>query len=132
MIRKIKINSRGFTLIELVIVVAILSILAAVTIPRFSATRKRAAITAHNVNVRTLSTAAHMYIADKGVPKEKVVWDKDKKEDANGWKDYLQEWPKIPSGLTSKDFGISTDQVDYIVTINADGNIEVEPDEIRN
>mgnify|MGYP000972678830 CR=1 FL=1 len=64
--KRLKKNNQGFTLIELVVVIAILGILAGIAIPRLDESRKRAAITAHNANVKTIESAATMYIADGG------------------------------------------------------------------
>ena len=47
---------RGFTIVELVIVVAVIAILAAVLIPTFSAIIKRANISADTQAVRNMNT----------------------------------------------------------------------------
>ena len=95
-LKRIKKNNKGFTLVELVVVIAILGILVGIAAPRLGASRKRAAITAHNANVRTLMSAATMYIADDW-DGEEVEWTKDGEDDS--WEKYLQEWPETPKGL---------------------------------
>lgn len=57
-------NEKGFTLIELMIVVAIIGILAAIAIPQFSNYRKRAANVAAMSDAKNLATAQEMYYTD--------------------------------------------------------------------
>ncbi len=54
----------GFTLIELLIVVVIIGILAAVAIPKFSATKQRASRSAGIADMRNLATAQEGFFAD--------------------------------------------------------------------
>ena len=65
-------NKKGFTLVELVVVIAILGILSAIAVPRLNKSRQTAVVTAHNSNIRTLESAANMYIADRN-----TFWYKD-------------------------------------------------------
>jgi prepilin-type N-terminal cleavage/methylation domain-containing protein len=54
-------NRDGFTLIELLIVVVIIGILAAIAIPKFSATRERAFVAAMSADLRNLASLQEVY-----------------------------------------------------------------------
>ena len=134
-LKKIKRNNKGFTLVELVVVIAILGILAGIAVPKLGASRKNAAITAHNANVKTLMSAATMYIADTWDGKSEVEWTREGEDKT--WESYLQKWPEIPKGLgdteeTETDGEKVTIEItDYTVTISTSGEITVTPMEIK-
>jgi type IV pilus assembly protein PilA len=58
-------RDRGFTLIELMIVIAIIGILAAIAIPQFAAYRTRAFNSTSLSDLRNMITAQEAYFADK-------------------------------------------------------------------
>jgi prepilin-type N-terminal cleavage/methylation domain-containing protein len=65
MIRKLRPNNeKGFTLIELMIVVAIIGILAAIAIPQFSAYRERSYIASMKADCNAVRTAEEAYFVD--------------------------------------------------------------------
>ena len=58
-------DQKGFTLIELMIVIAIIGILAAIAIPQFSAYRKRSYNSAAQSDLRNATTAQEAYFVDE-------------------------------------------------------------------
>ena len=57
-------DERGFTLIELMIVIAIIGILAAIAIPQFNSYRKRAYNSAAESDLKNAATAEEAYFVD--------------------------------------------------------------------
>lgn len=60
-------NSKGFTLIELMVVIVILGILAAIIAPRIVGRTDEAKVTEAKVQIRNIETALRLYKLDNGV-----------------------------------------------------------------
>ena len=59
-------GSAGFTLVELIVVIAVLGILAGIAIPRLTGVRDEADIAAVKSDLRNIQSGLEMYIADTG------------------------------------------------------------------
>lgn len=98
----LKNKKKGFTLLELLVVLAILAILIAIAVPVYKNQKEKAAITAHNANVRVLETAVESYKQDKGKLPEDI------NELAKGG--YIKSVPKVPASnnesLKNKNYSI--------------------------
>jgi type IV pilus assembly protein PilA len=58
---------KGFTLVEIMIVVVIIGLLAAMAIPAFNKVRLQSRVKAVTNNLRQVASAAQQYMLDKGV-----------------------------------------------------------------
>ncbi|MCL6638667.1 MAG: prepilin-type N-terminal cleavage/methylation domain-containing protein [Firmicutes bacterium] len=105
-------NRKGFTLVELMVVVVIIGILAGIAVPVYNSSQNTAKINAYKADVRTLMGAGVQYTANNGNPATKVTWDGSASQT---WSSYLQSWPTNP--YTAAD--------SFTVEINTDGTVVV-------
>ena len=93
--QSLKQKKKAFTLLEMLVVLAILAILIAIAIPVYKNQKEKAAITAHNANVSVLETAAESYRQDHHG---------DFPEDISQLKDgeYIKQIPPVPTSNNDK------------------------------
>lgn len=129
--KKLKKNRKGFTLIELVVVIVILGILVAILVPSVGNAKQKAQEVAFDMTRRKLHEAAIMFTID--YPNTPAKWashtaghqankDVEITEDNvhEAWFLYLDEYPQDPT----REKGSS-----FIVEISANGYIEIYPEE---
>jgi type IV pilus assembly protein PilA len=85
-------NRKGFTLIELIVVIAILGILALIAIPRFVGTLENSKLRAHQSNIKVIESAINLYQAENAgtMPANNAALTAT----------YVTEWPTKPGTYT--------------------------------
>lgn len=86
-------NQKGFTLVELMVVVIIIGILVAIIIPIYGRVQDNAAMKSHEANLRTIDGAISMYVAEEGTNPDDI--------DALVTAGFLTEKPEIPPRILS-------------------------------
>jgi len=119
-------RERGFTLIEIMVVVVIIGLLAAIVAPNLIGNIDRAAVTRARADIRTIDNALNLYrldnfrypSSDEGL---QALVTNPGEAGAPNWKQYLRS---VPSDPWNNDYGYASPgrQGDYeIYTFGADG-----------
>ena len=134
--RRLRQEEQGFTLVELLVVVVILGILAGVGIQQYGNIQEKARQSAHQANIKVLTSAAQMYamlepklegtisiipvrddsgnlLRDEGGNLLIKVRDEGENElDTKFVPDYLAEWPESPWGEEGDPYEITIKKSD--------------------
>lgn len=113
-------RQRGFTLIEILIVVVILGILAAIVIPQFTNASQDAQVSAVKSQLQTVRSQIELYRVKNGSGDLTGAADGDAlftllttPDDDNGGFQYLQSAPVLPSAYWAWDWDGTTLRVTY-------------------
>jgi type IV pilus assembly protein PilA len=93
MMKMFKKGEKGFSLVELMVVIVIIGVLIAIAIPVYRNTTEKAELRACHANQRMIEGAASQYAMNEGIDIENV-------DDIDELKDYFSGGvPKCPSGV---------------------------------
>ena len=116
-------SEKGFTLVELMVVVVIIAVLVAIAIPIYQGIQRTAAESAHDANVRTLKGSGAIWYAQNGTSTTVTLM-----ENGGyllGFEDHIEgSPPQVPQLLRGAE---ELNATEYTVTVDADGNVDVVP-----
>lgn len=124
-------NKKGFTLVELVVVIAILGVLSAIAVPRFAGTLNNSKVTADQASAKTIVSALNLAVAAGDATVDDTIVFKDAEADETNIAalvrlDYLETVPEMQS--EEGDFVLSVDDDgDVLVTGEGEGDTQFYP-----
>jgi len=118
-------KKRGFTMVELMIVIAVIAVLASIIMPKMSSSRAKSSLEACKANLKLISTAAAMYMTDNGdAPASGNI----SNSHILVTQGYLKSAPTCPTrvpGTLSYQFGSNTARYStldyYVICLNTSG-----------
>jgi len=109
-------NQKGFTLVELMVVVVIIGILVAIAVPVYNNATLKANKSAIEANLRTIDGAIMQYMATTDtIPADTT----ELQTGLTG--NYLQAWPTKPTGCTYSIIGAGTQASPYKAQVGISG-----------
>jgi prepilin-type N-terminal cleavage/methylation domain-containing protein len=133
--------NQGFTLVELVITVVVLTILVGIAVPLYSHVTRTAADRTHNANVRQIKGAVQMASFKYAPPSSSTsgrhkLWGEATRNSTDsesvnwpegGWGYYLQDWPEVPRQSRAYGNDLQTQGTEYVVYIEPGGLVTIHP-----
>ena len=114
-------NKRGFTLIELIVVLAVLAIIMAIAIPKFMGIQAEAKIKGDAATAQQIIKVARLQEASRNLVDGSIFYNGAAAAD-NNWEDDYMEYPSPKAADSTEIFVLSYDTTDEVYEVTWDQN----------